>query len=90
MVSPVNTLIATHELADFDAFASLVAAQKLYPGAIIAIPRSFGRDVHPYFALHRDRFPGVSTPDVEWAAVNVKWIFLLPYGLGAAMVGAGG
>src|SRR5688572_22240024 len=70
MSLPVETLIVTHELADFDAFASLVGAQKLYPDAVLGIPRSLGRDVHPYFALHRDRFPGVALSDVRWPTVE--------------------
>jgi len=55
-----RTLIVTHDVADFDAVASQVAARALYPGSQIVSSPSVGRDVHPYLALHRDRF--ASTP----------------------------
>ena len=32
------TIIATHVNADFDALASLLAAQKLYPQALVVFP----------------------------------------------------
>ncbi|AMM39841.1 tRNA nucleotidyltransferase/poly(A) polymerase [Candidatus Desulfofervidus auxilii] len=42
------TVIATHENADFDALASMVAAKKLYPEAIIIAPGSQERRVREF------------------------------------------
>src|SRR6185369_3183388 len=65
-----RTLIATHDGADFDAFASQVAARKLYPGSELLLSPSVGRDVHPYLALHRDHFGGVAAGQVDWASIR--------------------
>jgi tRNA nucleotidyltransferase (CCA-adding enzyme) len=48
--APVNlTLIATHVNADFDALASMLAAQKLYPGAVVVFPGSQERNLRNFF-----------------------------------------
>ena len=44
------TVIATHENADFDALASMVAAKKLYPEAIIVAPGSQERRVREFIS----------------------------------------
>ena len=44
-------VITTHMNADFDALASMIAAQKLYPGAILAFPGSQERNLRNFF-LH--------------------------------------
>ena len=49
-------LIVTHDMTDFDALAAAVAAQKLHPGAAIALGRRVGKEVRGYLALHKDRF----------------------------------
>ena len=57
-------VIITHDVTDFDALASAVAAQKVYPGARILLGSRHGRDVRDYLALHRDRF-------VTWPAASL-------------------
>lgn len=52
-------LIVTHEHADFDAIASLLAAHKLYPQAVPVLPRSVNRNVRNFLTLYRDAFPFV-------------------------------
>ncbi len=47
-------LIVTHTNADFDAFASLVAAKKLYPGSKLLLPGSQERAVREFLSLVRD------------------------------------
>lgn len=69
MTAP-RTLIATHDGADFDALASQVAARHLYSGAELLLSPSVGRDVHPYLALHRDRFAGHTPAQMEWSTVR--------------------
>ncbi|MET0411777.1 MAG: DHH family phosphoesterase, partial [Polyangiaceae bacterium] len=69
-MSPQRTLIVTHEGADFDALASAIAARKLYPEATVALPASVGREVHPYLALHRERFPGLPLAEIPWPLIE--------------------
>ena len=43
------TVITTHINADFDALASMLAAQKLYPGSIIVFPGSYEKSLRNFF-----------------------------------------
>ncbi|MBC7171686.1 MAG: DHH family phosphoesterase, partial [Polyangiaceae bacterium] len=63
-------VIVTHTLADFDALAAAVAAQRLFPASRILLPRSLGRDVRAYVALHRDRIPTVLGSEIDPALVS--------------------
>ena len=45
-------IITTHTNADLDALASMVAAQRLYPGAVMVFPGPLLRNVE-FMALHR-------------------------------------
>jgi tRNA nucleotidyltransferase (CCA-adding enzyme) len=58
-------VIVTHELADFDALAAAVAAQKLHPGAVIAVGRHLGHEVRDFLALHKDRFQTLHATDID-------------------------
>ncbi len=46
---PDITVITTHVNADFDALASLLAAQKLYPEALIVFPGSHEKNLRNFF-----------------------------------------
>ncbi len=50
-------VILTHEHADFDAVASLLAAHKLYPDAVPVLPRQLNRNVRDFVTLYRDGLP---------------------------------
>jgi len=50
----LTDLITTHTYADFDALASMVAARKLYPGAILVLPGSQERAVREFMSLSAD------------------------------------
>jgi tRNA nucleotidyltransferase (CCA-adding enzyme) len=63
-------IVVTHEMADFDALAAAVAAQKLHPSAQIVLGRRIGREVRTFLALHKDRFPAVRIGDVDQARVS--------------------
>ena len=63
-------IVITHDLADFDALASAVAAQKLYPGAQIVLAGRVGVEVGGYLSLHKDHFPTVRLADLDLAAVD--------------------
>ena len=43
------TIITTHVNADFDALASMLAAQKLYPGSLIVFPASQEKNIRNFF-----------------------------------------
>jgi tRNA nucleotidyltransferase (CCA-adding enzyme) len=43
------TVITTHTNADFDAMASMLAAQKLYPGAVVVFPGSQEKNLRNFF-----------------------------------------
>jgi tRNA nucleotidyltransferase (CCA-adding enzyme) len=43
------TIITTHINADFDAIASMLAAQKLYPGSLVVFPGSQEKNLRNFF-----------------------------------------
>ena len=47
-------VIVTHESADFDGLASLLAARYLYPEAVAVCPSLLDRSVREYVGLHRE------------------------------------
>lgn len=63
-------VIITHANADFDAFASQVAAQMLYPEAHIVLGRRVGRPVRDFLALHKDRFKPVRFTELDLTEVT--------------------
>lgn len=61
-------IICTHHGADFDGLASMVAAQKLYPGAILIAPGGYQPSVRAY--LQEFPLPLHSRLDVDVSAVT--------------------
>lgn len=57
-------VILTHENADFDGLASLLAAAKLYPDAIPLLPRMLNRNLRDFLALYREEFPFIKAEDL--------------------------
>src|SRR5213593_4370698 len=47
-------LVATHTNTDFDAFAAMLAARRLYPGSVVCLAGSFNRNVREFYRLHAD------------------------------------
>lgn len=68
-------LILTHENADFDAVASLLAAHKLYPDATPLLPRRLNRNVEQFFALYWETFPFIRPS--EWTRRKISNILLV-------------
>ena len=68
-------IIVTHEHADFDAVASMLAAQKLYPAAIPILPRHLNRNVQGFLRLYRDALPFVR-PE-EWTRTRVQRVIVV-------------
>lgn len=58
-------LILTHEQADFDAVASLLAARLLEPDALAVLPRRLNRNVRAYLMLYGDDLPSVEFQDLS-------------------------
>jgi nanoRNase/pAp phosphatase (c-di-AMP/oligoRNAs hydrolase)/CBS domain-containing protein len=63
-------IITTHKNVDFDALASVVAAQKLYPQARIVLPRSINANVKAFLSIHKDLFQVLSPLEVPHDAVK--------------------
>ncbi|MBN1249615.1 MAG: CBS domain-containing protein [Anaerolineae bacterium] len=57
-------VILTHENADFDAIASLLAAHKLYPNAKPVLPHRVNRNILAFLALYGPGFPFVNPDDL--------------------------
>jgi tRNA nucleotidyltransferase (CCA-adding enzyme) len=47
--TPVTTVITCHANADFDALAAMIAAGKLYPGAVLVFPGTQEASLKDYF-----------------------------------------
>jgi tRNA nucleotidyltransferase (CCA-adding enzyme) len=67
---PVDTLILSHANTDFDAFAGMLAAQLLYPGARICLHGGVNRNVREFYNLHSERIPTVDPSAVDRESVR--------------------
>jgi tRNA nucleotidyltransferase (CCA-adding enzyme) len=54
-----ETVVATHTNTDFDAFAAMLAARRLYPGAVVCLAGSLNRNVREFYRLHADELESV-------------------------------
>ncbi len=50
-------IIATHLSSDFDSFAGMVAAKKIYPRAQIILPNAINQNVRKFITLYEDELP---------------------------------
>ncbi len=62
---PAHRLILTHDNADFDAVASLLAAHKLDPGALPVLPQRVNRNVTRFLTLYAGAFPFVRRDELR-------------------------
>lgn len=62
-----QALILTHEHADFDALASMLAAAKLYAQAVPVLPRQLNRNLEAFLAVYRDTLPFITLDDLPRA-----------------------
>ena len=58
-------VIATHGNTDFDAFAAMLAARRLYPGAVVCIAGSLNRNVREFYRLYADELDVVEASRLE-------------------------
>jgi tRNA nucleotidyltransferase (CCA-adding enzyme) len=63
-------VILTHENADFDAVASLLGAQKLFPAAIPVLPRRINRNGSAFLALYGAELPLVHPDELPQADID--------------------
>jgi tRNA nucleotidyltransferase (CCA-adding enzyme) len=63
-------VIATHANTDFDAFASLLAARRLYPEAVVAVQGTLNRNVREFYRLHADELDAVEASRLEVEAIR--------------------
>src|SRR5256885_16810323 len=65
-----ETVIATHGNTDFDAFAGLLAARRLYPDAVACVAGSLNRMVREFAGLHADELELVDASRLELDAIR--------------------
>jgi tRNA nucleotidyltransferase (CCA-adding enzyme) len=63
-------VIVTHANTDFDAFAAMLAARRLYPGAVVALSGSLNRNVRDFYRLHAEELGIVEQGRVNLDAVG--------------------
>ena len=63
-------VVATHTNTDFDAFASMLAARRLYPGAVACVGGSLNRNVREFYRLHADDLRVVEVSRLELDAIR--------------------
>ncbi|MBC7223147.1 MAG: CBS domain-containing protein, partial [Anaerolineae bacterium] len=64
-------VILTHENADFDALAAMLAAWKLYPQARPVLPRRVNRNLRDFLTLYWDELPFVQPEDLPRDTVDL-------------------
>ena len=64
------TVIATHGNTDFDAFASLLAARRLYPEAVVCLSGSLNRNVREFSRLHAEELELVEASRLDTDAIR--------------------
>ena len=55
-------IIITHLSSDFDSFAGMVAAKKIYPQAQIVLPTAINQNVRKFITLYEDELPPLLDP----------------------------
>ena len=63
-------VIVTHTNTDFDAFATMLAARRLYPGAVVALSGSLNKNVREFYRLHTEELEIAEPGRVEFEAIH--------------------
>jgi tRNA nucleotidyltransferase (CCA-adding enzyme) len=66
----VEEVIATHGNTDFDAFAAMLAARRLYPSAVACVSGSLNRNVREFYRLYADELGIVEAGRLELDAIR--------------------
>jgi tRNA nucleotidyltransferase (CCA-adding enzyme) len=65
-----SEVIATHSNTDFDAFAAMLAARRLYPDAVVSLSGALNRNVREFYRLHADELDLVEASRLEVDAIR--------------------
>jgi tRNA nucleotidyltransferase (CCA-adding enzyme) len=65
-----ETVVATHLNTDFDALASMLAARRLYPGAVVTLQPTLARNVREFARLYADELELVEAGVLDLSAVR--------------------
>lgn len=63
-------VVISHSSADFDSLAAMVAATKLYPGAVIVLTGSPDQHVREFMSLHKEWIPVFPVRDINMDLVT--------------------
>ncbi len=63
-------VIVTHANTDFDAFAAMLAARRLYTDAVICIQGTLNRNVREFYRLYADELDAVEASRLELDAIR--------------------
>ncbi len=63
-------IVTTHKGTDFDALASIVAANLLYPGIMTVLPGSLNPNVRAFLSLHKDLFGFCTSEEIDQDKVD--------------------
>jgi tRNA nucleotidyltransferase (CCA-adding enzyme) len=63
-------VIVTHGNTDFDAFAAMLAARRLYPNAVVALAGSLNRNVREFYRLYADELDIVEASRLDLSAIR--------------------
>jgi tRNA nucleotidyltransferase (CCA-adding enzyme) len=63
-------VITSHTNTDFDAFAAMLAARRLYPGAAVALAGSLNRNVRDFYRLHAEELDIAEPGRVDLDAIT--------------------
>ncbi len=63
-------IVTTHKGTDFDALASVAAANLLYPDSVTVLPTNLNPNVRAFLSLHRDLFDFCGSAAIDLNAVD--------------------
>jgi len=63
-------IITSHNGLDFDGLASMVAANKLYPGAVMVIPGTVSKNIQQFMGLYKDSLFIKTPKEIDLSKVN--------------------
>jgi tRNA nucleotidyltransferase (CCA-adding enzyme) len=63
-------VIVSHTNTDFDALAAMLAARRLYPGAVVALSGSLNRNVREFYRLHADELDIADASRLDFDAIR--------------------
>lgn len=69
-MKPLMQIILTHDNADFDGIAAMLAAHKLYPHARPVLPGKLNRNVEEFLTLYRSGLPFTAWDDLRGGSVS--------------------